>query len=448
MFNFFRRKKDPEKQAPQPAPAPVEQVVAPQPIPVEQPSQVANTTPPQAIPVEPRREQVATNITPAIPAAPAPAKTVQTQVAARPVEAARPLSPEELMDDHYQQPQEIQQQTDAALEKSRGGIFSRIGQLFDVDDITDEFWDDLTDLLLQADVGYNLTEKLIENMQRRTLDENIKRGRMVEQIFREEMVKALRDAQSKAIKYVTDQQRKQQEQREWEQRQRDKKNKNQPQPARQPVATASADGDKRPYVMLIVGVNGNGKTTSIAKLSNYYKEAGASVVLGAADTFRAGAINQIKTWGERVGVPVVAQQQGADPAAVAFDTVRYAQQNSCDLVIMDTAGRMQTNSGLMEEMKKIERTIERAQPGAPDEVLLVLDAVTGQNGLSQAKEFSKLLGVDGIMLTKLDGTARGGVAFAIVNELKIPIKYIGTGEKPTDFAEFDPEAYVNALFRK
>lgn len=466
MFNFFRRKKDPEKQAPQPAPAPVA-APAPQPqaAPVQQPVQAAPVvapTPPPVTPVETRPEFVAPQPQAVAPVAPVqtapafvPAASVQpapapTTVKPVPPVVSRPLTPEELMDDHYQQPQEIQQQTNAALEKSRGGIFSRIGQLFEVDDITDEFWDDLTDLLLQADVGYNLTEKLIENMQRRTLDENIKRGRQVEQIFREEMVKALRDAQSRAIKYVTDQQLKQQQQRDWEQRQRDKKNKNQPQPVQQATVTnaTSADGSKRPYVMLIVGVNGNGKTTSIAKLSHYYKEAGASIVLGAADTFRAGAINQIKTWGERVGVPVIARQQGADPASVAFDTVRYAQENNCDLVIMDTAGRMQTNSGLMEEMKKIERTIERAQPGAPDEVLLVLDAVTGQNGLSQAKEFSKLLGVDGIMLTKLDGTARGGVAFAIVNELKIPIKYIGTGEKPTDFAEFDPEAYVNALFRK
>ncbi len=209
---------------------------------------------------------------------------------------------------------------------------------------------------------------------------------------------------------------------------------------------SSGEGEKQPYVILVVGVNGSGKTTSIAKLTRYYQNGGASVVLGAADTFRAGAIDQLKLWSNRVNAPCVARDPGSDPAAVSFETVKYAQDHKLDIAIIDTAGRIQTNYNLMEEMKKIERTIDKAQSGAPNEVLLVLEAVTGQNGLSQAKNFTEAVGVDGIILTKLDGTAKGGVAFAIANDLKIPIKYIGTGEKPEDFAEFEPETYVNALF--
>ena len=199
---------------------------------------------------------------------------------------------------------------------------------------------------------------------------------------------------------------------------------------------------------MVVGVNGGGKTTSIAKLTSYYSSGGAQVVLGAADTFRAGAVAQLKIWGERTGVPVIARGQDADPAAVAFDTVKYAQENQADIAIIDTSGRLQTNFNLIAEMKKIERTIEKAQAGAPNEILLVLDATTGQNGLSQAKHFTNAVGIDGIILTKLDGTAKGGIGFAIANELKIPLKYIGTGEKVEDFAEFEPEAYVNALFQR
>ena len=485
MFNFFRRKKE---QAPKPVeeqrPQPVAQPIPPPAPPIEAARPTVATPPPV---VEQPRQPESPPLTPAEqirqyrPPSPAPVVEQPRQFVAPPpvsapvieqprqvavpapavrpyIEEAPEPTPEQQVDEHYQNRQEIRQYTDDGLEKTRSGIFGRIGQLFEVDDITDEFWDNLLELLLQADIGYNLSEKLIENMQRRTLDENIKRGKMAQQIFRQEMIRALREAQARAIGYVTEQQKKlhrqreyDQQQREREQRQRDKKNKNQPvQPiiAPPPPDQSAADGQKRPYVILIVGVNGNGKTTSIAKLATYYKNSGASVVLGACDTFRAGAINQLKLWGEKIDVPVVAREQGADPASVAFDTIKYAQEHGTDLVIIDTAGRMQSNSGLMEELKKVERIIERAQPGAPDEVNLVLEAVTGQNGLSQAKEFSKLLGIDGIILTKLDSTAKGGIAFAIANELKIPIKYIGTGERASDLAEFDPEAYVNALFRR
>jgi len=351
----------------------------------------------------------------------------------------------------------VEQKTEEALEKSRGGSFAQIGKLFEVDDITDEFWEKLESLLIQADIGYNLTEKMIEQSQRRTLDENTKRSKEVERIFRSTMIRVLEEAQNKAQASVEAIHKKEDQDREWERKKREKEEakKNRQKEKGGPANVApviprniSPEGEKRPYVILIVGVNGSGKTTSIAKLAHYYQSGGASVVLGAGDTFRAGAIDQLKLWSNRVNVPCVAREAGADPAAVAFDTVKFAQEHKLDIAIIDTAGRIQTNYNLMEEMKKIERTIEKGQIGAPNEVLLVMEAVTGQNGLSQAKNFTEAVGVDGLILTKLDGTAKGGIVFAIANDLKIPIKYIGTGEKVDDFAEFESEAYVNALFRR
>ncbi len=347
--------------------------------------------------------------------------------------------------------QVIEEKTEQALEKSRSdaGIFGQIGKLFEVDDITDEFWENLERLLLQADIGINLTDKLIENSQRRTLDERTRRSRDVEVIFRSEMIKTLQDVQGKALASVEAGHQKDARDREWERKQQKRpKGTPPPPPTAIPKVGAGSEGEKRPYVIMVVGVNGSGKTTSIAKLAAYYQSGGASVVLGAADTFRAGAIEQIKLWGTRINAPVIAREFGSDPASVAFDTVKYAQEHGADIAIIDTAGRLQTNFNLIAEMQKIERTVEKAQVGAPNEIVLVLDAVTGQNGLSQAKHFTNAVGIDGIVLTKLDGTAKGGIAFAIANDLKIPIKYIGTGEKVTDFAEFEPEAYVNALFQR
>jgi fused signal recognition particle receptor len=351
--------------------------------------------------------------------------------------------------------QVIEQKTEQALEKTRtGGVFEQIGKLFEVDDITDEFWDNLEKLLIQADIGYNLTEKMIEQSQRRTLDENTRRSKEVERIFRDTMVRVLDEAQNKAQASVDAIHKKEERDREWERKQREKeeakKNRQKGGPVAAPVIpkNVTTDGKKQPYVILVVGVNGSGKTTSIAKLARYYQNGGASVVLGAADTFRAGAIDQLRMWSNRVNVPLVAREEGSDPAAVAFDTVKFAQDHNIDVAIIDTAGRLQTNYNLMEEMKKIERIMEKAQPGTPNETLLVLEATVGQNGLSQAKNFTEAVGVDGIVLTKLDGTAKGGIAFAIANDLKIPIKYIGTGEKVDDFSEFEPMAYVSGLFAR
>jgi len=366
-----------------------------------------------------------------------------------------------------QEETEVQQRTQEALEKTRstgGGFLSR---LFELDDITDDFWKQLKENLIQSDLGYDLTKKLIEQSQRRTLEEDTTRSKEVERIFRSEMINTLIEAQNKAQANVTavsqkmaQQKVRERENAEVERRRREKelsrqnRNRGITTPSAPPIAqiipTASTgeQGEKRPYVILIVGVNGAGKTTSIAKLSTYYKNGGASVVLGAADTFRAGAIEQLKLWADRVGVPIITRQEGSDPRSVAFDTVKYANENGTDIVIVDTAGRLHNNYNLMEEMKGIERSIEKAQSGAPHEILLVMNAVHGQNGLSQAKLFSDAVGLDGIILSHLDGTGKGGIAFAIASELKIPVKFIGTGEKATDFAEFDPLAYVNALFER
>jgi fused signal recognition particle receptor len=203
--------------------------------------------------------------------------------------------------------------------------------------------------------------------------------------------------------------------------------------------------DARPAVALVVGVNGSGKTTTCGKLAWRLHQDGRSVLLGAGDTFRAAAIEQLERWGERLGVPVVSQGPGADPSAVAFDAVKAAQARGSDILIMDTAGRLHTKSNLMAELAKVKRVIGRQYPGAPHEVLLVLDATTGQNGIAQARVFHEGLGLTGLVLTKLDGTAKGGIVIRIYRELGVPIKLVGTGEKPEDLAPFDPDAYVDAL---
>ncbi len=204
--------------------------------------------------------------------------------------------------------------------------------------------------------------------------------------------------------------------------------------------------DSKPHVMLVVGVNGVGKTTTIAKLAHYYKGKGEKLILGAGDTFRAAAATQLETWGERTGVEVIRQADGADPAAVAYDTVKAAIARQVDRVIIDTAGRLHTKSNLMEEMKKIDRVIRREIPEAPQEVLLVLDGTTGQNGLSQAKEFAAAIPLTGLVVTKLDGTAKGGVVLSISQELGIPVRWIGVGEGMEDLQPFDPAQFLDALF--
>jgi fused signal recognition particle receptor len=202
----------------------------------------------------------------------------------------------------------------------------------------------------------------------------------------------------------------------------------------------------KPAVILVVGVNGTGKTTSIGKLAHQYRARGLKVVLAAADTFRAAAIEQLKHWGEGAGVDVIAHQQGADPGAVVFDAMAAAEKRNADVLIIDTAGRLHTKANLMDELRKINRIIQRNVPDGPHEVMLVLDAATGQNAMQQAKYFTEAVNVTAILLSKLDGTAKGGVVFSVCNELGVPVRFVGTGERPQDLAPFEPRQFVEALF--
>jgi fused signal recognition particle receptor len=309
--------------------------------------------------------------------------------------------------------QEEQQKVEESLQKTRKGFFSQIADLFAAEDITTEMWDDLTDLLVLADLGPDTVNLVLDEIERRVEREHIKRSRDVYALLKEELVKILLL------------------------------------PERRRDGMTPADGPPpHPYVLLIVGVNGTGKTTSIAKLARYYKRQGQDVVLGAADTFRAAAIEQLEVWANRVGVPMVRLQAGADPGAVVFDAVAAALSRNADVLIIDTAGRLHTKTNLMEELKKLRRITEKQMAGAPHDVYLVIDATTGQNGLQQAKIFTEAVEVTGVVLTKLDGTAKGGIAFAIAKDLGLPIRFIGTGEKLDDLAQFDARQFVDALFRQ
>lgn len=303
---------------------------------------------------------------------------------------------------------ELHEQTEKALERTRRGLFSRIGGLFQRADFDDDLWDELEEILVASDTGIGTTTLILDTVRQRVKDEGVKDTARVRALLREELIAILEE------------------------------------PQKRPPAWLGPDAPPM-LIMLVVGVNGAGKTTSIAKLAHAFKEDGATVILGAADTFRAAAVEQLKVWGERVDVRVIAHQPGADPGAVAFDTIAAADSAKADVVMIDTAGRLHTKTNLMEELKKIQRIIQRGHPDAPHETFLVLDATTGQNGLAQAKTFTDAVGVTGIVLAKLDGTARGGIAFAIAHETGIPVRFIGTGEKVTDLAPFDAHEFVDSL---
>jgi fused signal recognition particle receptor len=275
--------------------------------------------------------------------------------------------------------------------------------LFDRATVNDEVWDELEELLIGADVGLNTAGKLLGSLKEKVNREKLD-GASVRDALKAEMVRILNIAS-------------------------------------QGEPTVAL----KPRVSLFVGVNGGGKTTSIAKYAHRLQRDGKRVLLAAADTFRAAAIDQLNRWGERVGVDVIAHQPGADPGAVVYDALQAAQNRQVDEIIIDTAGRLHTKYNLMEELKKIKRVAAKTDDAAPHEVILVIDATTGQNGLTQARYFTDAVGVTGVFLAKLDGTAKGGIVLAICDELQIPIKYIGTGEKLEDIAEFDAEAFVEAL---
>ncbi|HXG59222.1 MAG TPA: signal recognition particle-docking protein FtsY [Thermoanaerobaculia bacterium] len=266
--------------------------------------------------------------------------------------------------------------------------------------------DGLEEGLLGADVGAELTTMLVDRIEQRIRDERITRMDRLTEVLREETRALI------------------------------------PQRTAQTIDLSRA----RPFVVLVVGVNGTGKTTTIAKLATRWKNEGKSVILGAADTFRAAAIEQLSLWADRVGVPVVRHKAGSDPAAVAHDAVNAAKARGADVVLIDTAGRLHNKSHLMQELSKIRRVIEKELPGAPHETLLVLDGTTGQNGVSQAEAFLQAAGVTGMVVTKLDGTAKGGVILSIMRQFDIPVKFVGVGESADDLIPFDPQAYVDTLF--
>jgi fused signal recognition particle receptor len=312
----------------------------------------------------------------------------------------------------FKRTKETDEKTERALERSRKGWFSGISGLFERGKIDDELWDELEELLIGADTGVSTTQKILGEVQKRVEKDRIKDGEQVRDCLKEELIAVLQTGREKG--------------RIW--------------------GDEEAPPAGRPQVILVVGVNGTGKTTSIAKLAQSYREDDQKVVIAAGDTFRAAAIEQIKSWGDVVGAEVVAHKQGADPGAVVFDAMSAAESRQADVVLIDTAGRLHTKFNLMEELGKIRRIIERKLPEGPDEVLLVLDATTGQNALVQAKAFADVVPITALCLTKLDGTSKGGIVFAVSDQLEIPVRFIGTGEQPEDLTPFDANEFVDALF--
>lgn len=295
------------------------------------------------------------------------------------------------------------QRISQSLSKTRAGVFRRIRSLFGQGALDEAAWEELEILLLQADVGVSTTTALLNELRRASSQ----KGAVLRDLLRQNL-EAMLSHNGRGPRYP-------------------------------------AQGSGPLWVVLVVGVNGSGKTTSIAKLAHYHQQRSRRVLLAAGDTFRAAAIEQLKVWGVRLDIPVVAHQPGADPGAVVYDAIQAALGRGVEVLIIDTAGRLHTKYNLMEELKKIQRVIARQVEGAPQEVLLVLDAATGQNALAQALHFHQALGLTGIFLAKLDGTAKGGIVFAIARELGTPIQYVGTGEQVEDIAEFDAHEFVEGL---
>ena len=289
------------------------------------------------------------------------------------------------------------------LRRSQEYLSSGLGTVLEPDrPITDALWEDLEDLLVSADLGAGLAADFVNRSREDVMYGTVTRADQLRPLLRRFLIDTLGEAKPLAL-------------------------------------------DARPSVLLMLGVNGSGKTTTCAKLATALKSDGRHVILAAADTFRAAAIEQLETWGRRIDVEVVRQAAGSDPAAVVFDALKAAMARSADVLIIDTAGRLHTKSNLMEELGKLKRVIQRQAPGAPHESLMVLDAPTGQNGFAQAKMFHETIGLSGVVLTKLDGTAKGGIVVRIVRELGLPVKLVGVGERPDDLQPFEPAKFVDAL---
>ncbi|NDV69134.1 signal recognition particle-docking protein FtsY [Dysgonomonas sp. 25] len=300
---------------------------------------------------------------------------------------------------------------DKGLEKTKESMFSKLSRaVAGKSKVDDDVLDELEEILITSDVGVDTTLKVIERIEKRAARDKYVNSAELNRILREEITDLLTENNT-----------------------HDTENFDLP-------------ADRKPYVIMVVGVNGVGKTTTIGKLANQFKKAGKKVYLGAADTFRAAAVEQLVIWGERVGVPVIKQSMGSDPASVAYDTLSSAKANEADVVIIDTAGRLHNKIGLMNELTKIKKVMEKIVPGAPDEVLLVLDGSTGQNAFEQAKQFTAATDVTALAVTKLDGTAKGGVVIGISDQFKIPVKYIGLGEGIDDFQLFRRKEFVDSLF--
>ncbi len=302
---------------------------------------------------------------------------------------------------------------DKGLQKTNENFFGKLGKALIGKSIVDEeVLDNLEEILVSSDVGVNTTLKIIGRIQQRVARDKYLGASELDRILKEEIASLLSESQAEDL---TDFQ---------------------------------LPPNKKPYVIMVVGVNGVGKTTTIGKLSAQFKKTGKNVLLGAADTFRAAAVDQLMLWGERVGVPVISKGMNTDPSAVAYDTVKEGLDRGADVIIIDTAGRLHTKINLMGELSKIQRAIQKVIPDAPHEVLLVLDGSTGQNAVIQAREFTKATAITALAITKLDGTAKGGVVIGISDEFKIPVKYIGVGEKVDDLQVFSKTEFVDSLFKK
>ena len=300
------------------------------------------------------------------------------------------------------------------LAKTRDNLIGRLRTvLFAGRKIDQQLMDEIEEILITSDVGVSTTERILERLKDRVRRDRIEDAELIVDVLKEEIAGMLEES-----------------------------------PSAHNDRTFAIDEASKPHVIMVIGVNGVGKTTTIGKMAHNYKRAGKSVLIGAADTFRAAANEQLEEWARRAGVDIIQQKQGADPAAVAYDTLSAAKARGTDVVIIDTAGRLHNKTGLMKELEKINRVMQKIKPDAPNDVFLVLDATTGQNAVQQAREFTKVAPITGIVLTKLDGTAKGGVVIAIADSLKMAVRYIGVGEKIDDLQVFDPDAFVEAMFEE
>jgi fused signal recognition particle receptor len=336
----------------------------------------------------------------------------------QPDEGAEPVapageSPEAEAESAIEPQSEEAAPVEEAVERTRKTWFGRIGGMFKRG-LSEELWEELEETLIASDTGVQTTLRILEEVRERVREQGIKDPDEALAVLKDDLAGILEAPADRGLIWRSN-------------------------GAEAPMP--------KPAVILVVGVNGTGKTTSIGKLAHAYRSRGQKVVLAAGDTFRAAAIDQLKKWGERVGTDVVAHQEGADPGAVIFDALAAAEKRDADVVIIDTAGRLHTKANLMEELRKVHRVIRRKFPEAPHEVLLVLDATSGQNAMHQAKYFTEAVGVTGVVLAKLDGTAKGGVIFSVSDQMDVPVRFVGTGERPQDLAPFKPREFVEALFR-